>query len=1019
MRMVTAEKLTMSATFINDGIFADPDKWELELTEGVIASVQADPTKGKDVLRFDYDFNGRTGYVLMRRKVDIALPDNYAFSFGLEGKSPDNSLQMKLIDPDGETVWWNHRPSFQFPRKREVMRNKKRHFTFGWGPKKGPLERVGFIDLCVTATVGGRGTVWFDDLRFAELPPDPSGPIAATVKATSGNRRPHGIFGEQSTEMWETNIGGRQELRIELGEDREFGGMIIDWGEKMPSKFDVEIRASFEDDWRRIHSASDNRCPRTWVHAPECEASEIRVRMHKSRFKDGYQVNRIALQDLAFSKSKNDFFAEVSKSFRRGAFPRQTLREMPFWTVIGVCDDTSKALINEDGMVELEKQGCSLEPFIELDDGLLTWADGEQIQSLQDGYLPLPKVLRKHDAVELSVKPWVSGMPGQSQLYVEYVVRNTSQATQRGRLAIALRPFQVNPPWQFLNWPGGFSPINSLQWRGNTAVINGRKHVNFHAEGGITCGATNLERGDIYSHLTMGTLPRARQVRDENGFASGAAVKQFSLAPGEQMRVFVTSGMHDNNVFFGDPDDEYAMQVDYWRRKLSCINVKLPPSAREIEQTLKAQFGYILVNRRGKAIQPGSRCYDRSWARDGALTSSALLHFGFHQEVKDFISWFAPHQFENGKVPCVVDHAGADPLPEHDSPGEFIFLIAEYLRYTGDHEFVRTLMPRVLKTVEYIEALLRENKEQSAHLRGILPPSVSHEGYFDKAAYSYWDDFWCMKGLDDASYLAHEFMGEGHFQARQIKELAVSFRQSLYSSIRAAMKHHGIDFVPGSADRGDFDATSTTIALDPAMQLSNLLPEFHQTFQKWWSFFLMRRSNQLEWNGYTPYELRSVGAYIRLGQRGIAHEVLDWFMSHRRPLGWRHWAEVVHRDPKTPISVGDMPHTWVGSDFVRSVRNFLVYEREDGAIVVGAGIKYDWMFEPNGEMSFALNTPRGTIKFSGRRSGYRYRICLEGNCSAPVVLQLPYWAKAVRIDGRVGQLELPVRLPAEIVVDLD
>jgi hypothetical protein len=142
-------------------------------------------------------------------------------------------------------------------------------------------------------------------------------------------------------------------------------------------------------------------------------------------------------------------------------------------------------------------------------------------------------------------------------------------------------------------------------------------------------------------------------------------------------------------------------------------------------------------------------------------------------------------------------------------------------------------------------------------------------------------------------------------------------------------------------------------------------------------------------------------------------------MSHRRPLGWRHWAEVVHRDPKTPISVGDMPHTWVGSDFVRSVRNFLVYEREDGAIVVGAGIKYDWMFEPNGEMSFALNTPRGTIKFSGRRSGYRYRICLEGNCSAPVVLQLPYWAKAVRIDGRVGQLELPVRLPAEIVVDLD
>jgi hypothetical protein len=33
------------------------------------------------------------------------------------------------------------------------------------------------------------------------------------------------------------------------------------------------------------------------------------------------------------------------------------------------------------------------------------------------------------------------------------------------------------------------------------------------------------------------------------------------------------------------------------------------------------------------------------------------------------LRWYAPHQFDNGKVPCCVDDRGADPVPEHDSGG--------------------------------------------------------------------------------------------------------------------------------------------------------------------------------------------------------------------------------------------------------------------------------------------------------------------------------------------------------------
>jgi len=37
---------------------------------------------------------------------------------------------------------------------------------------------------------------------------------------------------------------------------------------------------------------------------------------------------------------------------------------------------------------------------------------------------------------------------------------------------------------------------------------------------------------------------------------------------------------------------------------------------------------------------------------------------------------------------------------------------------------------------------------------GLLPQSISHEGYSAKPMHSYWDDFFALKGLKDAAFLA-------------------------------------------------------------------------------------------------------------------------------------------------------------------------------------------------------------------------------------------------------------------------
>src|SRR5712672_178252 len=100
------------------------------------------------------------------------------------------------------------------------------------------------------------------------------------------------------------------------------------------------------------------------------------------------------------------------------------------------------------------------------------------------------------------------------------------------------------------------------------------------------------------------------------------------------------------------------------RRRISgslcpCIRRRpFPPSRQAL--TLRTALAHILVNRDGPAIRPGARAYARSWIRDGSMISAALLRLGHPDEVRDFIEWYAPYQYPDGKVPCCVDRRGAD-----------------------------------------------------------------------------------------------------------------------------------------------------------------------------------------------------------------------------------------------------------------------------------------------------------------------------------------------------------------------
>jgi hypothetical protein len=233
------------------------------------------------------------------------------------------------------------------------------------------------------------------------------------------------------------------------------------------------------------------------------------------------------------------------------------------------------------------------------------------------------------------------------------------------------------------------------------------------------------------------------------------------------------------------------------------------------------------------------------------------------------------------------------------------------------------------------------------------------------------------------------------------------------------MEAKKIDFIPGSVELGDFDATSTTIAISPGGQLGKLpAAAVNRTFDRYFDEARSRAIGIKPWDAYTPYEWRTVGTFIRLGQPQRAHELANFFMLGQRPAEWRQWAEVVFRDPKTPKFIGDMPHGWVASDFLRSTLDMFAYDRDDGTLVIGAGILREWVTQSPGVTVRNLDTHQGVVSFSMNGTSESVRVNVSGALSNALVHSPLPRPKEVRVNGKVVAAAQDVgvrKFPSEIV----
>lgn len=154
---------------------------------------------------------------------------------------------------------------------------------------------------------------------------------------------------------------------------------------------------------------------------------------------------------------------------------------------------------------------------------------------------------------------------------------------------------------------------------------------------------------------------------------------------------------------------------------------------------------------------------------------------------------------------------------------------------------------------------------------------------------------------------------------------------------------------------------------------------------------------------YTPYEMRNVLTYVHLDQSKEAEELLTNLLRHRRPAEWQVLAEVVYSDLRHAIYLGDMPHTWIGAEYVRVIFGMLMNEADDRLHLL-PGTPPSWV--AGGGLSVAgLPTAYGKLTMSARQQGSELRVELGSGLRKGTALDVSWPSRQrparVVVDGKV------------------
>ncbi|MCU1068873.1 discoidin domain-containing protein [Stenotrophomonas maltophilia] len=938
---------------------------------------------------FQIDLGAPTMLAGARLTWDISNPEGYSLQTSLDGTQWQTAYTMTDSLGDVETLYFA-------PRQARFLRLASPQRTSDWGVSIFEMEP---LDSTLSARISG-----VDATQAAALWQG-----GGTVAVPAGK-------------------GGSHTLEIMLPRAQSTAGLAVDWADGGRGVARLQVQDA-QGRWHDLaHDAQAASHRQSWLAADTAQP----VRAFRLSV-DGAapQITRLRLLGPKAVMTPMKRYQIAASGAQRALFPASLQMQQTYWTTVGVHAGRQKSIFDEYGNIEVFKGAPLVQPIWRNADGSAAGAAGQKVQhALRDGWKPMPSATWAPQAgLELRSEAFAVERDGQPVTLVRHRLRNTGATAIDGTLTLAVRPMQMNPPWQ----NGGLSPIREVAVEANTVRVNGRTLLRsltpVDAAGAApfgTEGATEITAG-----IAAGRLPATQQARDEQGLAAAALSYRIRLAPGASDAVVVAfplgTAAADANGALPEPPaldlsslprdgndafDTLANQASAdWQARLGGVGLRLPDPS--LVDMLRAQAAYMLINQTGPAMQPGPRNYNRSFIRDGMATSAVLLRMGEAKVARDYLAWYSEHGVHaNGLVSPILNDDGSVNTGfgsdiEYDSQGQYVALVADVARLDGGPESVRDYLPKVRAALRFLQELrertlvpgYKADQPAPERFAGILAPSISHEGY-PSPTHSYWDDYWGLKGWHDGAWLA-EALGD-HETAAWAREQYKALYDALHASIRATMAWKGIDFIPSSADLGDGDPTGVSIALDPTGAQSVLPAEALRTTFARYLEDVRKRGQPGALYAYTPYEIRNVLSYVHLGQPDVADELLQGLLHDRRPLEWQVLAEVVHSRLRFPRYLGDMPHTWIGAEYGRTLFGMLMRE-DDDALSLLPGTPPSWV-AGEGLAVERLPTAYGTLQMQARQRDGVLTVALgeglRGGTTVKVWWPARTMPKAVRVDGR-------------------
>lgn len=876
-------------------------------------------------------------------------------------------------------------------------------------------------------------------------------PISVFASSSKENTYPEMVADDNPQTRWSSENRDSEWITIDLGENKTIRRIKLNWETACAEIYLVQVSRDNQK-WYIVHADAAGQPGEKKIDIDPVSIRYIRVYCVKRKTEWGYSLfsfdvypsaeKPIALETY---KSESEFrFNRVNllphayalttaHTAPNGYFPIWVGNKQGYWTVAGTIAGAKESLICEDGTIELYPRGWSLMPYLYVDDKLVTAQDVKLTQALEDDYLPIPSVKWKHNGLDFDQQIFTSEEDIGDVTYMLYRLRNTSVEKKTGSIFVTFRPFQVTPSWQ---GEGGMVDIFSVKLEydaGEDTILVNEKDVLRCLTAPDASGAVSYQEGGVMDFIAKGVLPPYKTVFDPWGGATAALQYDFALAPGSSVEyIFAAPLDKDADVVNVTPDDVHrklAKTLALWKEKLNQIKIDIPDEYAV--NVLRSNLAYLFINADGPVLQPGSRHYERTWIRDGCVLGIAFLRAGYREEVMDYIDWIADHQLFNGDVPCMINANGSmaqwgKVWPEYDGQGAFITLIAEYYKYTKDEAFLADKFPSVVRALEFLDYLrkkrltdeYRNATDEKARYYGILPLSVSHEGYALPGKHSYWDDFWAIKGWREAIEMA-KILGRDDL-IPWMEEEEKGLRTCLLDSIEKTQKDKEVRYIPGCADLGDLDSSATSISVWPTDEYRNLPEdELSFTLDEYYDKTLLPRiagTSDPE-SGYVPYEMRTATAYLILGQKQKAWTMLDHFLGVTRPHGWNHWAEVVYGNYRKPGYIGDMPHSWVGSDYINALRTVFVHE-DRGKLLLGLGLREKWFKEASAIGITDFPSHYGKISYTIKKQEDNLRVKIWGNIEPPpngIVFKSPLATPISHATLNGSRLEL--LSPHEITIE--